>query len=111
MVRITRCLGSTRVAKNVDAIAVSSGQPPFLVYLCLFTVSLLPVCVFCCVNRCYNRSAEIVRMEQARVEAMHADATKLETLRALGFGLHVEVGSFCIYTRSAAMIFIATWKR
>ncbi|CAN0267072.1 unnamed protein product, partial [Hapterophycus canaliculatus] len=30
-------------------------------------------------------------MAQARVEAMHADAARLQSLRALGFGLHLEV--------------------
>lgn len=30
-------------------------------------------------------------MEQARAEGMQADAARLETLRTLGFGLHVEV--------------------
>ncbi|CAM9815309.1 unnamed protein product [Ectocarpus sp. 6 AP-2014] len=34
---------------------------------------------------------EITRMAQIRVEAMHADATRLQNLRALGFGLHIEV--------------------
>ncbi|CAN0201213.1 unnamed protein product, partial [Ectocarpus fasciculatus] len=36
---------------------------------------------------------EIARMAQMRVEAMHADATRLQNLRALGFGLHLEVGA------------------
>eukprot|EP00752_Nemacystus_decipiens_P015562 g13885.t1 len=34
---------------------------------------------------------EITRMAQARVEAMHADAARLQKLRSLGFGLHLEV--------------------
>eukprot|EP00903_Cladosiphon_okamuranus_P017309 g15948.t1 len=34
---------------------------------------------------------EIARMAQLRVEAMHADAARLQKLRCLGFGLHMEV--------------------
>ncbi|CAN0223958.1 unnamed protein product [Pylaiella littoralis] len=34
---------------------------------------------------------EITHMAQARVEAMHADAARLQSLRALGFGVHSEV--------------------
>lgn len=38
-----------------------------------------------------HHRSELLRMEQARVERIQADASRLAQLRKLGFGLHLEV--------------------